>query len=476
MIWIITLVTIPFVTINYYIGKKDIFSPGFVFCGVFLFSEIVCILESQTFNLDFHYQTLLVLVVGFIAFTLVSWVSVKHYNSLNIVNLNRAKSGSLKSVHVNGLAVYLLIIIQIIVIGLFIGYLSSIATAYGQAGLGLNGKIELFDKLTKFLPDDFKALQVPVPILYRILNPIAEAGAYITIYVAVNNYCYSKKLHLWTILPIILLCFQIVLNGSRTPLFRIITMMMFLVYMFKIKNSSAVVRRRFIKVIIILLGVVAISFIMILIIMGRGGTEMSLNRYLFIYTGAPLANLDTYLSSENINHSSQLFAQQTFRNLYQYLEKLTGFSIFGAPNILFFQTSPSGVEIGNVYTTFYQFFYDFGYIGVFVFTAIMAAFYNIMYLWLCKARNFLNGHMSYQLFIYSYLFNDLIMSIFSNRFYETILEPPFIKIAIISAGIVFFIVNWRYRNDSSIGKKIDDFYQRIQSITKRLMTSKTGRS
>ena len=136
MIWIITLVTIPFVTINYYIGKKDIFSPGFVFCGVFLFSEIVCILESQTFNLDFHYQTLLVLVVGFIAFTLVSWVSVKHYNSLNIVDLNRAKSGSLKSVHVNGLAVYLLIIIQIIVIGLFIGYLSSIAKKKNQARRG----------------------------------------------------------------------------------------------------------------------------------------------------------------------------------------------------------------------------------------------------------------------------------------------------------------------------------------------------
>lgn len=476
MIWIITLVTIPFVTINYYIGKKDIFSPGFVFCGVFLFSEIVCILESQTFNLDFHYQTLLVLVVGFIAFTLVSWVSVKHYNSLNIVDLNRAKSGSLKSVHVNGLAVYLLIIIQIIVIGLFIGYLSSIATAYGQAELGLNGKIDLFDKLTKFLPDDFKALQVPVPFLYRVLNPIAEAGAYIVIYVVINNYCFSKKLHLWTILPIILLCFQIILNGSRTPLFRIVTMMIFLVYMFRIKNSSAVVRKRFVKGIIGLLGIVAISFIVILIIMGRGGTEMSLNRYLFIYTGAPLANLDIYLSAENINHSSQLFAQQTFRNLYQYLEKLTGFSTFGAPNILFFQTSPSGVEIGNVYTTFYQFFYDFGYIGVFVFTAIMAAFYNVMYLWLCKARNFLNGHMSYQLFIYSYLFNDLIMSIFSNRFYETILEPPFIKIAIISAGIVFFIVNWRYHNNSSIGKKIDDFYQRIQSITKRLMTSKTERS
>ena len=41
--------------------------------------------------------------------------------------------------------------------------------------------------------------------------------------------------------------------------------------------------------------------------------------------------------------------------------------------------------------------------------------------------------VNYKLFIYSYLFNDLVMLFFSNRFFQTTLDAPFIKLFILSS-------------------------------------------
>lgn len=43
---------------------------------------------------------------------------------------------------------------------------------------------------------------------------------------------------------------------------------------------------------------------------------------------------------------------------------------------------------------------------------------------------------NYKLFIFSYLFNDLVMLPFSNRFYETVLDAAFLKFLILSWVLV----------------------------------------
>ena len=78
------------------------------------------------------------------------------------------------------------------------------------------------------------------------------------------------------------------------------------------------------------------------------------------------------------------------------------------------------LNTGNVYTTFYQFYYDFGYDGIVPLMAIIALYFS------CAYRKIYNNK-PFTIIIYAYLFNDLIMLIFSDRFYETVASIGFVK-------------------------------------------------
>ncbi|WP_159991239.1 oligosaccharide repeat unit polymerase [Pelistega ratti] len=124
-----------------------------------------------------------------------------------------------------------------------------------------------------------------------------------------------------------------------------------------------------------------------------------------------------------------IFGEQMFRVLYGYIAKHSGNESLIFDTIDKFTFSNNGIEIGNVYTTFYSFIYDFNYIGFIPLIIIISLYYVLTYQ---KIKSTNISCFSFALFIYAYLFNDLIMLAFSNRFYTTILDAGFIKIIIFS--------------------------------------------
>lgn len=78
-------------------------------------------------------------------------------------------------------------------------------------------------------------------------------------------------------------------------------------------------------------------------------------------------------------------------------------------------------SLGNVYTTFYPFIYDFGFLGVLVLTVIMA----VVCVWLYNKVNFVrisSNRISMYVVCYAYLVNDIVMSPFAARFYENVVN------------------------------------------------------
>ena len=78
-------------------------------------------------------------------------------------------------------------------------------------------------------------------------------------------------------------------------------------------------------------------------------------------------------------------------------------------------------DLGNVYTTFYAFIYDFGFLGVVSLTGFMA----IVCVWLYNKVNYvdlISNKISLYVICYAYLLNDIVMLPFSNRFYETMVN------------------------------------------------------
>lgn len=182
-------------------------------------------------------------------------------------------------------------------------------------------------------------------------------------------------------------------------------------------------RRYFTKLIFKIVGII-FGIILLLIginmLLNRTGENSTLNLILesiYVYIGAPMQNLDTYL--QGTRHTPELWGSQVFRNIYTYLGGKYGISQYLYQLDLPF-LKHNGLNTGNVYTTFYQFYYDFGYDGIVPLMAIIALYFS------CAYRKIYNNK-PFTLIIYAYLFNDLIMLIFSDRFYETVASIGFVK-------------------------------------------------
>ena len=106
-------------------------------------------------------------------------------------------------------------------------------------------------------------------------------------------------------------------------------------------------------------------------------------------------------------------------------------------------------DIGNVYTTFYQFYIDFGYVGVAILPFSIGVISQITYnkTKIKNNRNILNIYN----IVYSYMIYALIFSFFSDKFFEEIITLNFVRYFICMILVQYFFIGINYsRKESSI--------------------------
>lgn len=444
MLYILFGITLIFLIINFALTRGDYLHPSMVFCEIFAAYELICIIGQQAFQITLHIETVYVLSCGFIAFT-IGGVLGSRRKSFGKVNDGASENSTYrqKYIAIPNYLVYSLIVLQVITQIYFIKYLKAIAAAYGSGGGSLGELIKLYDNMTKFWITIFSELNVTIPMAYRILNPVTNAAAWIVLYVAVNNFMINKKVKISHVIVLLMQCVGILLNGSRSPLFRIITFIIIMMYMLNYKKYQYRKGsfKNFFRLIFAAIGVTALM-IALLYVMGRAENMMNIWKYIFIYTGAPIVNLDTFLQNTSIRMlggDTTFFGEHTFYTGYAYLDKWFKFSFSGKVDSLGgFTFSSNGIEIGNVYTTYNAFAYDFGYLGVFPLIFIVALYYTKAYKRILR-NNCSTKSIDMDMFIYAYLFNDLIMLAFSNRFYGTVLDAPFLKLIVVTCFFKWMI-------------------------------------
>ena len=439
MIYLLIFITLVFFLLNYQISKGDYLSPGPIFCLVFLASEIVVAVGQEAFHVIIHPITVGVLCLGFATFTLVLWVLQKKndwedHRLEEPPMLNRRAT----PIDIPELWVWLLILVEIITVWTFYKYLRDLMVAYDVFPKTLTDRINLYDKLTKFMPKLYGRLNVGLPMIYRLGNPITNAGAYIMLYVIVYNFSAARKVKISHLISVALLCVLIVMNGSRSPLLRVVTMALIMFYILECRNSR--IRRgdpRLLKFIVILLVVVVLASILLLVFMGRSESDHDYFKYGFIYAGAPIVNLDTYLTHKKPDYGHQIIGAQTFRTFWNYMGKIFDIDNLKFGNINKFAFSRNKIEIGNVYTMYYPILYDFNIFGIIPLVGFMAWAYGKLYRKVAKDGK---SRFDFRLFLYGYLFNDLLFSFFSCRFYETIGDAPFLKLLLFTWIFVQVII------------------------------------
>ena len=430
MLFLIILTALVSLFINFRIANKDFMNPAVIFSLIFLLQAVMCTLALTYMSLTFHIETVLILTVAFTIFTLFNF----YYHSKSSSKKQIAAKIPLKNselTYINLPTWISLVFIGLLLLVIFLKYqqLTQLANALDHSDYSLSQKISLFDNLVKFDSEHYRKLAILPPRYYNILRITTFAFGYLTLFVIINNFIVSKKIKIEQVITILLMCVSIYLAGSRSPLLRLVTFAVFIYYILYLrKDSSSKIKKQLIKK-LLLVGVVTVAlFLVTLNLFGRSN-NYNLFHYLFIYTGAPLYNLDVFIQTYALPIPQEFFGQQTFFKLYNYIFlKFDSKSLYTLD--LPFVRYNIKYGLGNVYTTFYQFIYDFGLIFWIPVFSVIPWFYSTIY-YKIQSQFLKNTVIDFRLFLYAYLLNDLCMLFFSNRFYETILNSEDLKILII---------------------------------------------
>lgn len=433
--------------INFQITKKEYLHPSNIFYFVFIVVQFFNILVQEYYGIVFNDSMVFILLSSMGIFTIITAIA----NTI-LISKNKIEFNNKKIIHFNQWTSYLIIGIQLFTILYFYRFLSNLFVAgHGYQG-NLPELINNYDQILKFNSKLAAELNIYPGKIYYYLKSFTEAIGYIALYLGIREYLLTKQINKLNLFMVVNFIVFVLMQGSRSPLFKLITAGIMMWYFLYLRINKKIISVKFIiRIINVLILVIPVS-ILFLYLSGRMGDDSQIDwiQYLFIYIGAPLLNLNNFLETNGMMLPiSSHFGEQTFYGLYVIIARILGNTnlnmeyIIGADS---WQYTNTGIDTGNVLTTFYPFVYDFGIIGSLPIIILIASYYIFTHRKLLNNNN--NNLIDFSLFMYAYLINDLIMLIFSNRFFETILSIEYIR---------FFLFSWlliKYINKQSI--KIDN--------------------
>lgn len=433
MLYLLLLIFIILLIINYFGSESDIFNPGVVFSLMNIISIVVCIVAVDLYNYDFHFNTVVVLSTGGIVFTIVN-VVVSSINKGKMIRASGIEGSKLNYIVIRRYWIILFILFEIVVAYYMIRYVNNVVHAYYGRTYDFATNIGKYNNIVKLHGEEYRKLPVRSERIYSFGWPLSMLLCVFLGAVASNNYILRRKLDKLLIIPIFLPIIMSLFTGSRSNAFRFITAFIaeYIIILRYHKGNCWRGSRKIIRRLLIIVVAVIIAMFLVVDLIGRA-ISMNSYQYFVAYIGGPIINLDSYLQHQ---YHSSFFGQETFQTFYSYIG-----GRFDIPFLRYDLNLPyfvwQGIDIGNVRTMYYMFIEDFGYWGIVPLTAIIAFFYSVMY------KNLMNLNSSKNIFrprllIYAYLFNDLIMLTFSNRFYETVLSTFSIRVYLWLVLIFFF--------------------------------------
>lgn len=176
--------------------------------------------------------------------------------------------------------------------------------------------------------------------------------------------------------------------------------------------------------------------------MGREQVEESTAAYQFaVYCGAEIKNLDIWFGHPT---HSEWFGQSTLAVLVDELNTKFDAGILETKYSTIDMFNTFGIfNLGNVLTTFYNFFQDGGYFGVCMFTLLMALFASLVYSNVKKVKNPI--HTNVIDVLYAKIAFSLLMCFFANRFYNEIISIMFLRYLLYCWILGFFFRKFIYK-------------------------------
>ena len=368
--------------------------------------------------MQLHWNTFWVIFGGVLEFVLVSIITKEFLKKISgRVRLSKKEFDVVEVISVDRYCLVLIVLIEIFSV-LFTLY--EIINAAGTTNI--SKALVYYNNTTKFTTDIvvFRHSR----LLFLCWDLVEDMGYWIG-YVLANNIIEKKEKPRLEIIILLISCINNVFRGARTTAVCKVLSTICIYFILLRRNSKnkikAVNTGLIIKFIVIAILFMA-AFKSLGGLLGRtiltSGTD-----YVAMYCGSEIKNLDTFLQEPRQNLES-ILDSQTFYVLMRFIKPRLGITQKTLPIL---QTRYiNGIVLANVATTFYQFIYDFGYIGVVLLTGLMAIITQSVYE--SSNANRLKRRPLISLLVYGNIYPSLVFSFFSNKFYERNFSTDFIKL------------------------------------------------
>ncbi|WP_347107084.1 O-antigen polymerase [Lacticaseibacillus rhamnosus] len=446
----VTIILMLILVSAYFLNDKEIMSPAVLFSGSFAFSALWALAYANKWSLEPSSATILVLVGGGIEFLLTTFIIHMFIRYLRTkksenIQLEKMNDSEVSKNDISGKN-YMSAIPQwktfSIIVVLVIGILYTIYSIKKiGAGMSLGDAIYYVRVQTIFTVNGNT-----LPRSVSIIRNFSLSCGFFFGYLMAREILYFHKVSISNIIIVILAVITTLLMGDRTEMVVVLIAIFCFYYCLSRgqKNWNKQKNGKFIAGVLIVGVIVLLSFPTIAQLLGRENDAGSNSLdYLSVYIGAEIKNLDIFLSNATIPIPSSVWGSQTFVNILPWFAKLFDFTLPNQGLILPFQTV-NGIYLGNVYTTYYAFLYDFGLAGVFTLVPVMAGVSQLFFERILAIRN--PRRVPYSFLIYSNIVSSLVLSFFSNKFFEQIFSRSFVSIIVFWVFLNLFIFEFRFKN------------------------------
>ena len=411
---------ISFFLIAFLFSNKNLINPTVIFCVPLIVSVLYGLQYYSEWKYNVSITTAAVIVSSFLVFCVVVYLldlSAKkiYLNQDGKEILDKDDSAELTKDNIYVCLFVLLIVATAVTF--FEERKLVLANGYGGSWSEVIGS---YNDLTKFSDTG-----VTPSGLASLVSGLMQGLAYILGYLFVMDRVYGERKRSKVVL-FVLTVMLLMVSGSRTNSVALLLGTVIMYFIIRSKANKPITVRNanagFAILIPFTIALVLIGFFESLTLLGRN-EETDFFYYIAIYLSAPMRNLDLAISNGIVH--SDFWGQLTFKYLYPTLEKINvvpSEASYGAfPYISF-----NGYFLGNVYTTFYAFIVDFGFIGCLIAVAIMGLISQCTFLVALYSRS----SYSVAVIIYAYMAFQLFLSFFSSNFYQNIFNTGFLKFLI----------------------------------------------
>lgn len=419
LLYFLLLSILIYLTISY---KGDVAEPSIFFIIGFTIAVFNGLTNYKEWDFNLSTKTCAVILLGAIVFSAVSYCT-KAFFKFHVIERNQDKEFTIQEQMIIPNWVYICFFLYTTISLYIVSHqVISITMPYGGDG-SITRAIGIYDNLSKFSTEG-----VGIHGIAQFLYLSVNALSYIWLFLATKSIV-IKTYHtdIFACINVLVSIPMTVITGGRNNLIQLGIATLAYYVLFTRQNNNwkglNLSLRTVIKAVVLAFVALA-SFKPALSLLGRQPGDSTTYEYLSIYIGAPIKNLDAYLTnsmSPALSVTTSQWGDMTFAST-----RASFPHIFGGTVLDWLRWQPfqyyGTADLGNVYTTFYAFIFDWGISGALIAIAIIAFISQFCYEKAVYSLQYTQTSIPLSILLYGSISYCCAFCFFSNRWVSSLLN------------------------------------------------------